>query len=106
MKIDLESYSLKELKKIRGDVEKAISSFEQRKLVEARSELSTKASELGYSLDDLLGAVATRKRTPANPKYRHPAEPELTWTGRGRAPLRMVELENNGKSRSELPIAN
>ena len=37
MKIDLESYSLKELKKIRGDVEKAISSFEQRKLAEARS---------------------------------------------------------------------
>ena len=106
MKIDLESYSLKELKKIRGDVEKAISSFEQRKLAEARSELSAKASEFCYSLDDLLGAVATRKRTPAKPKYRHPAEPELTWTGRGRSPLWMVELENNGKSRFELLIAN
>ena len=106
MKIDLESYSLKELKKIRGNVEKAISSFEQRKLAKARSELSAKASELGYSLDDLLGSVATRKRTPAKPKYRHPAEPELTWTGRGRAPLWMVELENNGKSRSELLFAN
>ena len=34
MKIDLESYSLKDLKKIRSDVEKAISSFEQRKLAE------------------------------------------------------------------------
>ena len=106
MKIDLESYSLKELKKIRGDVEKAINSFEQRKLAEARSELSAKANELGYSLDDLLGAVATPKRTPAKPKYRHPTEPELTWTGRGRAPLWMVELESNGKSRSELLIAN
>jgi DNA-binding protein H-NS len=30
----------------------------------------------------------------------------LTWTGRGRAPLWMVELESNGKSRSELLIAN
>ncbi len=106
IKIDLERFSLKALKKIRGDVEKAIRSFEQRRLAEARSELSAKASELGYSLDDLLGTVATRKRTPAKPKHRHPAEPELTWTGRGRAPLWMVELENNGKSRSELLIAN
>ena len=106
MKIDLESYSLKDLKKIRSDVEKAISSFEQRKLAEARFELSAKASELGYSLDDLLGAVATRKRTPAKPTYRHPVEPELTWTGRGRAPLWMVELENNGNKRSELLISH
>ena len=106
MKIDLESYSLKDLKKIRSGVEKAISSFEQRKLAEARSELSVKASELSYSLDDLLGAVATRKRTPAKPKYRHPVEPELTWTGRGRAPLWMVELENNGNNRSELLISH
>ena len=93
MKIDLESYSLKELKKIRSDVEKTISSFEKRKLDEARAELKTKAIELGYSLEDLMGATATRKRTPAKQKYRHPAKPELTWTGRGRAPLWMVKLE-------------
>ena len=106
MKIELESYSLKELKKIRHDGEKAIASFEHRKLAEARSELSAKANELGYSLEDLLGAVATRKRTPAKPKYRHPAQPELTWTGRGRAPLWMVELETNGKDRAELLISD
>ena len=106
MKMELESYSLKELKKIRNDVEKAITSFEHRKLAEARSELSTKASELGYSLDDLLGVVAARKRTPAKPKYRHPAQPDLTWTGRGRAPLWMVELETRGKNRAELLICD
>ena len=105
MKMELENYSLKELKKIRNDVEKAIASFEHRKLEEARSVLSAKANELGYSLDDLLGAVATRKRTPAKPKYQHPTQPDLTWTGRGRAPLWIVDLEAGGKNRGELVIS-
>ena len=106
MKMEFDSYSLKELRKIRNDVEKAITSFEHRKLAEARSELSAKASELGYSLDDLLGTGATRKRTPAKPKYRHPAQPDLTWSGRGRAPLWMVSLETSGKNRAELLISD
>ncbi len=105
MKKELESYSLKELKKIRNDVEKAIINYEHIKLAEARSALSAKASELGYSLDEILGAVATRKRTPAKPKYQHPTQLGLVWTGRGRAPRWMVDLEISGKNRAEFLIS-
>jgi DNA-binding protein H-NS len=31
------------------------------------------------------------------PKYRNPAHPEQTWTGRGRTPLWVQELQNAGQ---------
>lgn len=36
------------------------------------------------------------------PKYRNPANPEQTWTGRGRAPLWVLELQKNGSIDSAL----
>lgn len=35
------------------------------------------------------------------PKYRHPANPQLQWTGRGVAPKWLRELEAQGRNREE-----
>ena len=87
MQFDLEELSLPELKKLQKDVEKAISTFEGRKKAEARAELEAKAKELGFSLNQLLDdAPAKKKSAPAKPKYRNPANPDQTWSGRGRKP--------------------
>jgi DNA-binding protein H-NS len=45
---------------------------------------------------------ATATRTKVAPKYRNPANPEQTWTGRGRAPLWAQELKNSGSLDSAL----
>ena len=42
-------------------------------------------------------------KTPVAPKYRHPAS-GATWTGRGKAPLWVVEAEKNGQSRQQFLI--
>lgn len=87
MPFDLEELSLSELKKLQKDVDKAIASFEARQKAAARAELEAKAKELGFSLNQLLDDAPTKKKSaPAKPKYRNPANPDQTWSGRGRKP--------------------
>lgn len=38
------------------------------------------------------------------PKYRNPADPKLTWTGRGKQPLWFADLLKKGKKAEELLI--
>ncbi|WP_342770963.1 H-NS family nucleoid-associated regulatory protein [Parasedimentitalea maritima] len=51
---------------------KAITSFEARKLKEARSTVTSAAQELGYSLEELVIGKAKGAKSVAAPKYRHP----------------------------------
>lgn len=46
-------------------------------------------------------AASTKKPVPA--KYRHP-DSGSTWTGRGKAPLWIVEAEKNGQARQQFLI--
>ena len=100
--MDLNTLSLKELKKLRKDVEKTIESFEDRKKREAVIELEKKAAEMGFSLSDLTKIGKVKKVSP--PKYRNPADPEQTWTGRGRTPLWVKAIEAAGGSRDDALI--
>ena len=47
--------------------------------------------------------VASGVKKPVAPKYRHPAS-GATWTGRGKAPLWVVEAEKNGQPRQQFLI--
>ena len=101
---DLEALSLGELKKMQKDVAKAISTFEDRQKAEARAKVEALARELGYSLAELLGTDTKSARAPAAAKYRHPENPALTWSGRGRKPQWFVEALEAGKTASDLAI--
>lgn len=102
---DLEALSLSELKKMQKDVAKAISTFEDRQKVEARAKVEALAQELGYTLAELVGTETKSSRSPAAPKYRHPENPALTWSGRGRKPQWFVEALEAGKTASDLAIS-
>ena len=52
--VDLEKMNLADLKALQKDLEKAIKTFETRKLAEARAVLEAKARELGVSLEAIL----------------------------------------------------
>jgi len=51
-----------------------------------------------------MGEEATPKRAPAPAKYRHPENPALTWSGRGRKPLWFVEALSSGKTAEDMAI--
>jgi DNA-binding protein H-NS len=96
---DLEALSLSELKKMQKDVAKAITTFEDRQKAEAL------ARDLGYSLAELFGTEAKSSRAPAAAKYRHPENPALTWSGRGRKPQWFVEASEAGMTSADFAIS-
>ncbi|HWL57919.1 MAG TPA: H-NS histone family protein [Paracoccus sp. (in: a-proteobacteria)] len=102
MELDLDKLSLRELRDFRNKVEKAISTFEDRRKREALAAVETAAREFGFSLADLADAKSSRSKVA--PKYANPADPEATWTGRGRKPRWVVEALDAGRKLEELEI--
>ena len=102
---DLEALSLSELKKMQEDVAKAISTFEDRQKAEARAKVEALARDLGYSLGELVGIETKFTPAPAAAKYRHPENPAITWSGRGRKPQWFVGAIEGGKTASDLAIS-
>lgn len=102
---DLEAGALSELKKMQKDFAKAISTFEDRQKAEARAKVEALARDLGYSLAELVGTEMKSSRVPAATKYRHPENPALTRSGRGRKPQCFVEALEAGKTASDPAIS-
>lgn len=101
---DLEALSLPELKKMQKDIAKAISTFEDRQKADARTKVEAVAREMGYSLAELVGTDSKSKRAPVAPKYQHPENPAVTWSGRGRKPKWFVDALATGTTAGDLEI--
>lgn len=102
---DLQKMSLAELKQLQKDVAQAIESYHARQKEEARAVLEAKAKEMGFNLAELTGPAKKRSGKPAGPaKFRHPENPALTWTGRGRRPNWVTAALEQGKSLEDLAV--
>ena len=98
--------NLDELKKFQRDVERAIVSFEARRIAEARKALDKLAQDLGVTLEYVVRPTrGTPTKSAGVAKYRHPENPALTWTGRGRKPAWFSDAVASGKSPADLLIA-
>ena len=104
MDINLNDWSLKELKDLQAQVAKAVSSFEDRKRKAAIAELEEMARAKGFSLAELTGAAIVRKRAPATPKFANPADKSDTWSGRGRKPRWYEAALRDGMTQADLSI--
>ncbi|MBA4351241.1 MAG: transcriptional regulator, partial [Rhodobacter sp.] len=62
------------------------------------------ARAMGFSLAELTGTVAPRKRAPATAKYANPADASDTWSGRGRKPRWFAEALAKGKKPEDLAV--
>jgi DNA-binding protein H-NS len=95
-KIDLDSMSLEDLESLRGDVDKAITSFKARRLKEAQAAAADLAKEYGFSLEEIVSAKGSKKPT-APAKYKNPENDQQTWSGRGRQPKWFKDAVDAGK---------
>lgn len=95
-KTDYESLSVEELSEIIAAATSAMETAKQRQREAALIALEKTALDHGFELSELVKATPAqkkeRKRVP--PKYRHPENPDLTWTGRGRKPKWVEELSD------------
>ncbi|SHF90085.1 DNA-binding protein H-NS [Loktanella atrilutea] len=104
--IDLNNMSLDDLKKLQKTVNKAVDGYQDKQRKEALAAADAAARERGFTLTELTGGPGAKKtKAVSPPKYRHPENPEQTWTGRGRQPDWMKDALENGQSKEEFLIA-
>lgn len=93
--VDISTLSVAELEALRGSIENVIVNRRQTELVNLRKAIEDMVEEAGFTLDEVMQATASKKRTVA-PKYQNPADPSQTWSGRGRKPGWVEELIASG----------
>ena len=112
MAIDLTGLSAKELDSLINKAKARKTTLKKRKpITTVRSKLRQLAEAEGYTIAELFGGRATkstaaprkaaakkgRKLGKVAPKYRNPANPKETWTGRGKQPRWLAALTKKGK---------
>ncbi len=103
--IDLEKLSLSELKSLQKEIAKSIAEFGNRRKVEALGALEEHAKALGFSLAELTGKKVRKARAGSGtPKYRHPENPEVTWSGMGRKPAWFTAAIEAGKAPESMAV--
>ena len=100
MAIDLEDLSRAELDQLKVDIDKQLvkRAAEEKKMALAKAEAA--AAEFGFSLAELTGAEGKKRARPAasgTVKFKNPADPTQTWSGRGRRPAWINALDAEGR---------
>jgi len=119
MAIDLNVLSPKELDALISAARQRKTVLKKRKPIAAiRKRIVDFAAAEGYSIEELFkgGAARATRKAPAKaarparklgkvpPKYQNPANPEETWTGRGKQPRWMAALVKKGKKPDDFLI--
>ena len=121
MSIDLRNLSAKELGALIAKAKDQQTKLAKRTpIATVRGKITKFAKAEGYTLEELFGAgggartakAATAKPGPragkklgkVAPKYRNPANPKETWTGRGKHPRWMAALVAKGKKAEDFLI--
>jgi len=121
MSIDINTLSPKELESLISKAKKRKTTLSKRKPIgQVRKKLAQQAKNEGYTLEELFGAGAgtsSATRAPRGtakkarkslgkvpPKYRNPANPEETWTGRGKQPRWLAAYTSEGRNVDEFLI--
>lgn len=119
MSIDLRNLSAKELGALIEKAKQQQTRLAKRTpIATVRSKITKFAKAEGYTLEELFGmsgnrgakaaakpsSRAGRKLGKVAPKYRNPANPKETWTGRGKHPRWMAALITKGKKADDFLI--
>lgn len=81
---DLSTLNRQELLSLSSAIEKQLTKVEKQERKAAMEAAEKAAREHGFSLSELTSSKSVKAKAPA--KYRHPENPDLTWSGRGRRP--------------------
>jgi DNA-binding protein H-NS len=103
---DVEEMSKEELAEARKAIDAAIRNYEDRRRREVQAKLESIAKEHGFNLNDFSAgkARASKGGSGGIPKYAHPENPSLTWTGRGRQPDWFKKALEDGKTREDMAL--
>lgn len=103
--MNLSDLSFTELQSLHHQIVTVLKQQQAAEQAEAREKILELAKSYGLSLDDVLSNVAAViARKPVAAKYRNPNDASQSWTGRGRKPVWMQDLLDEGFSLKDLAI--
>lgn len=115
--MNIKNLSIAELNKLKAAVEKEIDSRLKSQRNKALGEIKNIAAKYGLKLSEVVAVPTAAKQRKAKAKkaanfaekkvaYRHPENPQLTWSGgRGRRPQWVKDWEAAGRSLDAARVA-
>ena len=113
MKPDLSQFSVEELNAFIIEAQALIATKKEGELQKAYAEFAQKAAALGVTLDELISkggksgkksAAVPSTKKPVAIRFRNPANPSDTWTGRGKQPRWLAAEIAKGRKLEEFAI--
>jgi DNA-binding protein H-NS len=107
--IDLSKLSIEELETLARDAQAEIAARKEAERERVLQQMRELAGSLGMTLEDVLrmekrgGGAGGGAAVQA--KYRHPDNPGLTWSGRGKRPAWVAQALASGKSLEDLTVS-
>lgn len=106
--VDLSNFSIAELHDLQTQVAEQIKTREKDEIANVQKQILALAQSVGMTVEQIMNIKGgqTKKATKTvAARYRHPEQPELEWTGRGRQPRWIAEyLEKPGNKLDSLLI--
>lgn len=108
----VDKMNLDQLTQLRAHLDAVIDekrSTGRKRLIET---MKAEAAKEGFDISDLFGMGTKGRRgrkpgvagKPVGVKYRHPDDPSLTWSGRGRPSRWLAELISKGHKREDFAV--
>lgn len=105
MAINLNRLTPKQLEQLSAQIESHKNAQREQRVAALRAKIISMINAEGLALEDLFsGKARVAKRGKVAPKYRNPANPAETWSGRGRQPRWYAAAIKSGKSERFLLI--
>ena len=100
---NISKLSVKDLNQLIKEAQATIQKRKREQKKALLEKFKAQAAKEGLSLDEVLGKAGAKRQKVA-PKYRNPADPAQTWSGRGRKPLWVIAALKSGKKLDDLSI--
>lgn len=106
--MDISKLSVDDLNNLKAEIDKQLAARKKQEKQFVMDQIKALAASKGFSLDELVGEKALSQSVTATrkvaPKYAHPKDKSLTWTGRGKQPRWVKQLIDEGGSLASLAI--
>lgn len=108
MAVDIKNLNHNQLNDLINKAQQRQSELRKEKVGKLREKIYALIKAEGYTFEDIFGHAragkARRAGSTVAPKYRNPADPEQTWSGRGKRPRWFNDALKAGKKEKDLAI--
>lgn len=107
MAVDIKNLNHNQLKDLINKAQIRQDELSKEKVTKLRDKVHALIKAEGYTFEDIFGSARGKaKRTTGKvaPKYRNPADPSKTWSGRGKRPHWFNDALKAGKKEKDLLI--